>query len=281
MIMPEEPSVLGCPNCSGQHVRKIREAEVSPERMTAWLCHCSECDFLFLGDPVWLEVSYSTEFYGDTGHVKRNIDHAAFLELLLLVRDFLDCSLQNFQACDFGTGLGMMPRLMRDLGYNFWGEDEYSKMPLIQPFTNPTSHSQIATAFEVVEHIPSFPAFLSSKINSAELIVFSTLLRAVGQVPLDDWWYYAFPNGQHISFHSSESILRALQICGLPKDSFITDGASLHAICLSAKWRKAWRLTKRLHGSRAGKLVRILLRKRFGRKSLTWDDHIAAMQMIH
>lgn len=280
-MTPEETPVLGCPNCCGQNVNRIREVEVSSNKVAAWLCHCSDCDFLFLKDPEWLEAFYKTEFYGDTGYVKRNIDNAAFLELLLLIRDFSDGSLQSFQACDFGTGLGMMPRVMRDLGYNFWGEDEYSKMPLIQPFTNPTSQSQLATAFEVVEHIPSFTDFLRPKINSAELVVFSTLLRGVGQVPQDDWWYYAFPNGQHISFHSTKSIIRAIQLCGLPKDSFLTDGSSLHAICLSSKWLKAWRLARRLHGSRTGRIVRSLLRMRYGRKSLTWADHLAAMKMLN
>ena len=64
--------------------------------------------------------------------------------------------------------MGMYARLMRDNGYNFYGSDQYSEMLLLQPFIDENSEYKIKTSFEVIEHLPSLPIFLKTKIKNWE-----------------------------------------------------------------------------------------------------------------
>lgn len=114
----------------------MRRVRVSKARVEADLAHCTACDFLFLAHPTWLDVAYEESFYGDTGYVDRNL-HASRLLRLLLVIGRLARFGPSEPGCDLGTGLGMLPRLLRDHGFDFHGTDAYAAMELIRPFCGP------------------------------------------------------------------------------------------------------------------------------------------------
>ncbi len=97
-------------------------------------------------------------------------------KLIILFRIVSICS--RFKeipsGIDLGTGIGMLPRMLRDAGYKFYGNDSYSNMELIKPFTNLPRRILLKSAFEVAEHIPSLQAFLKDNI-SKKIHLFSQL----------------------------------------------------------------------------------------------------------
>ena len=271
-----------CPNCNSSSVSAVRDVFVTASRYEALLTHCSDCDYLYLADPSWLDKAYQDEFYGDTGYVARNIDIASKTVELFRFWKFVsargDCLPD---ACDVGAGLGMYARMMRDSGYEFYGVDEFASMPLIKPFYGSDGGYRIKTAFEVVEHLPSLPAFLSEKIGEVDLFFFSTHLRRSGFIPNDDWWYYAFEIGQHIGFHSKKSLAIGFSRAGYDVKGLMSYGSTLHALGATKEWRIAFKIAKQLWTFKkvAGKFGRITS-KAFGESSLTFSDHLHAMKLL-
>jgi hypothetical protein len=264
----------------------VRPVVVSKARVNAELCHCPACDFLYLRDPTWLSVAYEDSFYGDTGYVDRNL-HASRLLRLLLVIGRLGRFGPSEPGLDLGTGLGMLPRLLRDHGFDFHGTDEYAAMELIRPFCDPPAGAAIGcrTAFEVIEHVPSTPEFLRRQVGTTPLFVFSTLMRADGEIPPSDWWYYAFGNGQHISFHSRRSFEVAMQRAGMDPAALVTiDGPvhrrALHAIAPAARWRRAFRLAGWLVNRGLDALLLPPLQALAGLRPRIIDDHYLAMERL-
>ena len=273
-----------CPSCDSLQVNEIANVLVGPESFCTSLCHCVDCDFLYLANhEAWLESAYQESFYGDTGYMQRNLNTVNFMELflLLLSRNLPENS--PLKCCDFGTGLGIFPRMMRDRGFDYWGFDDYATMDLIKPFL--ADHSidfDVVTAFEVVEHLPKLSFWLNTfKDSWPSAFIFSTELRANGEIPSLDWWYYAYSNGQHISFHSEKSLKVALKKELVPHKLVRAPGTNIYCLAINDKIENIFR--------RAAFLYRLLqkfkfylnsLRKMLGfsRASLTWNDHIYAMK---
>jgi len=268
---------MTCPNCSHSCITRVRQVSVCNNFARPHLLYCQHCDFLFLEDPFWLPEAYKQEFFGDTGYIQRNLRFAKFLHLLFLIYEFASFSRLRSQACDLGAGLGMLPRLMRDYGYDYWGTDAYSGMQLIQPFVDPKFNVSIKSAFEVVEHVPSLPQFLQEQVGKPEIFIFSTLLRSPGSIPNDDWWYYTFEMGQHISFHSSQSLASAFNSYGLSSKNLISHGSELHAWVSTKRWKNAFAIASFLLSRGLGDVSIKFLSLFWGRKSLVWEDHLKSV----
>ncbi|MEA5415372.1 class I SAM-dependent methyltransferase [Synechococcus sp. BA-132 BA5] len=280
------PTARACPNCGGERLTPVRRVTVSKALVEAELAHCPACDFLFLADPTWLDVAYEESFYGDTGYVDRNL-HAARLLRLLLVIGRLGRFGPSEPGCDLGTGLGMLPRLLRDHGFDFHGTDAYAAMELIRPFCGPPGGGAIGckTAFEVIEHVPCTPEFLRDEVGATPLFVFSTLMRQAGEIPDPDWWYYAFGNGQHISFHSRRSFEVAMGRAGMdPAWLVCIDGPvherALHLIAPSPRWRRAFRVAGALVNRGLDGLLLPWLEPLVGLRPRIIPDHYAAMERL-
>ena len=270
-----------CLNCHSHNVDHVRNVYVTQRRHEAYLLYCNSCDFLFLGEPhFWLPFAYKAEFFGDTGYVQRNIDFSRFLQLLFLVYKSIGSSSFDLRGNDLGTGLGMLPRMMRDYGYEFWGSDQYSTMQLIQPFVNPTKNLPVKSAFEVVEHLPSLSIFLREQVVKSDLFVFSTLIREAGAIPSMDWWYYTFEIGQHISFHSKDSLRVAFKTANLPINRLVSHGSELHAFASTDRWMRSFNIVSFMHRHGLANLSHRLLTKCFSQTSLTASDHQYAMTLL-
>jgi hypothetical protein len=277
--IPDRLVVMDCPNCEHGPVKLVDSVRVTQFLLPASLSHCQNCDFLFLADPSWLNLAYQREFFGDTGYMKRNLDlHRLLISYFSLVSIFR-CIPKDFMACDIGAGLGVFARLMRDRGFSFFGLDEYSSMPLIQPFVLADCSSvSVKTAFEVVEHVPSLPDFMRlHDVASSKIFIFSTLLRPDGAVPGPDWKYYCFPQGQHISFHSKKSLRFAFSRCGVDWSSFCSIHPGLHIVSPDFGLRRLFRLAYFLRKRGLDRLAIPLMTCLSGRQSLTGSDHAMIM----
>jgi len=112
---------------------------------------CFSCGLLQTENPYWLEEAYTDAIaLADTGLVYRNISIAPRLALLL--NHYFDAKATYLGVAG---GYGILTRLMRDYGFNYYWEDKYCSNLLARGFEASKSTKPFAalTAFEVLEHV--------------------------------------------------------------------------------------------------------------------------------
>jgi Methyltransferase domain len=168
---------------------------------------CANCGGLQTEEPYWLEEAYDSPVASaDTGILVRNLDLARVTSLVLL---FLFDHRGRF--LDAAGGYGIFTRLMRDIGFDYYWADKYSPNLVARGFEVGEAADlpyTAVTAFEVMEHLPDPVAFIDEILTSTgtDTIIFSTELFDGDPPAPDDWWYYCFPTGQHISFYQKRTL---------------------------------------------------------------------------
>lgn len=167
--------------------------------------HCPNCGFLQTEEPYWLEEAYGNAIAdADTGLVLRNLYLSKILSTLLFF--LFD---QEGKYLDIAGGYGMLTRLMRDAGFDYYWSDKYCENFLARGFEAVADSCFTAvTAFEVLEHVIDPLDFVTESMAQAKsrTIIFSTeLFDGVPPQP-DSWWYYTFGTGQHISFYQRQTL---------------------------------------------------------------------------
>lgn len=206
--------LVGCPVCGGT-LRSCFQAMVL-HKYTAQYEVCNACGYLRAHEPHWLEEAYSSAIAAaDTGLVARNVSLAIKVASLLY---WVMGERGQGRYLDAAGGYGMLTRLMRDLGVDFYWADKYCDNLLARGFeySDRQKGCRAVTAMEVIEHVTDPLAFVDDVLRSAnaETLIFTTELYQ-GEPPGQDWWYYAFPTGQHISFFTQASIEKIGERLGL------------------------------------------------------------------
>ena len=165
---------------------------------------CSECGSIETETPYWLEDAYDVVGLGDDlGAGQRTIDlvlrTAALLDQLKLPA--------RAECIDFGGGLGLFTRLMRDRGFNFFSYDRYAQPFFSDRHSLPSMAGKspaVVTAFEVLEHFSNPSQDLQQLFESRPALVIATTELFNGQ---DATWPYLAPGtGQHVFFYSPKAI---------------------------------------------------------------------------
>jgi hypothetical protein len=180
----------------------------------------------------------------------------------------------NGRYLDVAGGYGMLTRRMRDLGFDFYWSDKYCDNLLARGFEfgEHLKGCRAVTAMEVMEHLTDPMAFVDDALKTADTdtLLFTTVLYK-GKPPDKDWWYYAFPTGQHIGFFTRTSLETLGQKLGL---HFISANG-LHILtrqplsehklrCVSQSW--------------VAKLWSSRIRHRLGSKTMA--DHLTMMSAL-
>jgi hypothetical protein len=188
---------------------------------TAKLAHCPVCDFLFAVEPDWLEAAYEKPINAtDTGYVTRNV----YLSKKTLILFWLLFK-KTARFVDYAAGYGMLVRLMRDYGLDFFWSDLYTKNLFAEGFEHKNRERAMAiSCFECFEHLTDPSQELQKMLAISDTILFSTKLKS-SKVPNPDWEYYGWNHGQHVAFYSKRSLARLAKEKGL---NFYTDGENLH-----------------------------------------------------
>jgi hypothetical protein len=185
--------------------------------------HCLQCDHLQTSSPHWLDEAYARPInVEDTGLVQRNLVLARSMALTLF-----EGGHRRGRFLDYAGGYGLMTRLMRDQGFDFYWNDPYTQNLFAVGFESGLEgHFAAISAFEVLEHMIEPVAEVGSLLAHTDTVVASTELRPSPIPPLD-WPYYGFGHGQHIGFFSRQSLEALADRLSV---RLLTDGAFFHVL---------------------------------------------------
>ncbi|MCC6143380.1 MAG: class I SAM-dependent methyltransferase [Candidatus Hydrogenedentes bacterium] len=213
-----EPNTCGICQGTMRHIfraRILRRHDVDYHQ-------CGTCDFIRTETPYWLNEAYSEAISRtDTGLVARNISISRALTIVLFT--FFDT---QGRYLDVAGGTGLLTRLMRDIGFDFYWDDPYCANVHAQGFAATGTGGppfEAVTAIEALEHSIEPVEFVRAAIGKSATgtLLFTTELFR-NRTPAPDWWYYSFPTGQHISFFSRRTLEALAHTLGL---NFVSDGA--------------------------------------------------------
>lgn len=175
---------------------------------------CQSCGFVQTEEPYWLAEAYSKPINdSDTGIIARNTHNARVVSAVLRL-----CLNSHGRYLDHGGGYGILVRMMRDRGFDFYREDKYCQNLFASGFDIAdagTDRFDMLTAFEVAEHFVDPGQEMRSLLKKSDAILFSTELIAEDPPQPAAWWYYGLHHGQHISFYTRKSLQRLADQNGL------------------------------------------------------------------
>jgi hypothetical protein len=166
---------------------------------------CNKCGFIQTEEPYWLDEAYKRPInVCDTGIMQRNIGLSK--QTSTIIRTAFN---KDAHFLDYAGGYGIFVRLMRDIGYDFYWYDKYAQNLFATGFEYKNQKLELITAFEVFEHLVNPVEEIQDILNLSHgvSLLFSTNIYDIGlKVKGQDWWYYGFDHGQHISFYSMKTL---------------------------------------------------------------------------
>jgi Methyltransferase domain len=185
---------------------------------------CERCGFVQTEKPYWLDEAYDRAINRcDVGLVQRNVTLAR--QTRSIITSFFNA---DGRFLDYGGGYGLLVRMMRDAGFDFYRYDKYCENIFAQDFEAGEGDSyELVTAFELFEHLADPLAGIEELLSYSRNLLFTTELLPPERPKPGDWWYYIPDYGQHVSFYSLKSLQVIADSYNLNLNS---DGRSLHLL---------------------------------------------------
>lgn len=167
---------------------------------------CGSCGFIQTENPYWLQEAYANPInQSDTGLLERNIYLSRVTSNILRVLNFAP----EAQFLDYGGGYGILVRLMRDAGKDFYWYDPFCQNLFAHGFEHrPGAGGQyeLVTAFEVLEHSIDPIKDIEKMLSLGKNVLFTTECIPASCPKPGEWDYYGLDHGQHISFFSRKAL---------------------------------------------------------------------------
>lgn len=268
-----------CIICSHPHLDIVDQTFVLG-RYFAELVSCQRCGHEWFKSPEkWLEDSYASPIANtDTGIVARS------LKVHRIVSTFLFFSRDIGKLLDWGSGSGLLARLLRDDGFDCVGFEPYTDPVLASSFTFRSQQKaidqgpyRVVIAIEVVEHLASPQDFFKNVLSITDTLIFTTEIVDRAKHG-NSWWYYSKETGQHLSFYTYSSLSYLADLYGCNYVSSKCKG--LHVITRNESDLHLFWWIAGTTRSRFLYPLSKLLNKFSGRRSLIEKDHFAAKQTL-
>ena len=217
--------------------------------------------------PYWLDEAYAIAISDlDAGLVSRNLTNRVRLAPLLL--HLFD---RNNKFLDVAGGYGLLTRLMRDLGFDFYSSDKYCEnifAPSFEP--SPKFKAAALCAFEVLEHVENPYEFIMENMlkYESDTFIFSTQTFDNDTIPDKNWWYYSLKIGKHITFCQPRTFQKIAEKLGA---NYFGIDNSYHVI--SRKNIKKWLLRILRSEKLLDAYYYFYIRRKMKPHSRTWDDY--------
>jgi hypothetical protein len=255
---------LKCTLCDGDRHHHFTQRILNKYEVDYF--YCNHCGLLQTEQPHWLDEAYKDAIAdADTGLVTRNIDIAGKLGNVLL---FLFG--KDGRYLDIAGGYGMLTRLMRDVGFDFYWSDPYCENILSKGFELSTTEPPFTaiTAFEVLEHVYDPLEFIQSSFDQAQTstLIFSTELFSGSPPAFSDWYYYVPETGKHISFYQ----VKTLQFIANKLSLQLHSSGSFHVLTNETV---STQLMKILVTARLSNLIKSYVKLVMRSRSKTMVDH--------
>jgi len=209
-------------NVCGATSYKVFDAEILGKYHTSYY-HCPNCGFLQTDDPVWYqEALHEAINLSDSGILSRNIYYSQQTAVILYCLFKRDA-----RFVDYAGGYGLLTRLMRDLGFNFYWHDPFADNIFARGFeyNSKVGEIELVTSFESLEHFLHPLEEIKKMLAISPNILFSTELLPQPLPHPEDWWYFGLDHGQHISFYSLKTLKHIAEVNNL---NFYSNGTNLH-----------------------------------------------------
>lgn len=218
-------SIMKCKIC-GAPTYSFGKSKVLDKYWAEYL-RCRKCHFVFVDQVSWLSEAYSDAINtSDLGLVGRNLRLS--YSLVLLIRSLFK---SDGKFVDYGGGYGLLVRLMRDMGLDFYRYDEFCAN-LFAKGLDVTPESDLAPKYELLVAIEVFEHLVDPIPEVRKMMQFSTNIFFATEVLPDDkevlpgqWSYYGLEHGQHISLFTRKSLKVFAEKMGL---CYSTNGKGLH-----------------------------------------------------
>jgi len=230
-------------------------------KYTVQYYQCPTCGFLQTEPAYWLTEAYASPMnLSDTGVVTRNLLLGLKTSLIL---QFLFQRRGKFM--DYAGGWGIFTRLMRDMGFDFYWHDAFTRNEVARGFeADLNGRYELVTVFEAFEHFDQPLKEIEGLFVYTDAILFSTTPLPQPTPQPGEWWYYGLEHGQHIAFYRRETFR---EISRKFSCAYYTDGKYLHLLSKKPV-SKGW---FSFLCSKAGMLLLPLVL--LGNKSRTKADH--------
>lgn len=239
-------------NITGGAVDKIFRARVLGKHEVDYF-RCRDSGYIQTEKPYWLEEAYQSPInLCDTGILTRNLYFSKCIAAFFC--SYFD---PGGRFLDYAGGYGVLTRMMRDLGLDYYWDDPYAPNILARGFeAGPTERFTALSAIEVFEHMPEPAPEVKRLLERTETLLFSTVLLPEPWPKPEDWWYYGLEHGQHVSFYTR----RSLELLANANGAMLaTNGKDLHALLqpdqlpleMDAGWLRDWRSRSRPEVSKA------------------------------
>lgn len=206
---------MSCPICTSQMSKSFSSVVLG--KYEAEYEVCNNCGYLRASDPYWLDEAYTNAIANaDTGLVMRNTILANKISRTIF---WLTKEKGKGRYLDIAGGYGMLTRMMRDFGFDFYWLDKYCQN-LVAPgfeYDKNLGLCSVVTAVEVLEHVIDPKVFIKEAfdISGANTLIFTTELYEGKPPNPNDWWYYSFATGQHIGFFQHRTLERIANDMGV------------------------------------------------------------------
>lgn len=194
---------IACRLCGGPAHRQFVKTVLRKYQVTYYLC--GQCGSLQTEAPYWLDEAYRSGNLADIdpGPFIRSINSMTALYISARIIGLPP----GARVVDFGGGVGLLCRMLRDIGFDAYVSDRYATNALARGFDDTGATPDLICAFEVAEH------FSDPREGMAEILGRGARVCVVGTDTYrghgEDWWYLSPLSGQHVFFYS-ESGMRTL-----------------------------------------------------------------------
>jgi len=208
-----------CPVC-GTGSLQHKFSRVVLGQHNADYCECAECGSLIVSDVSWLADAYNGERVDpDTGAVQRSIICSLFIRAMR----YVGLVPHGGRVLDFGSGNGLLVRLLRDQGFDAWGVDKHASMAVARNWRldaiggEEAGRANMITVIEVFEHLVDPCDILQTMVpvlaDDGTILLRTTLYD--GSHHDENWYYLELAGGQHITLYSRAGVRKLAERCGL------------------------------------------------------------------